>query len=579
MLVYKRLLVRNIDPKVTKDDLSQLFGLQKTDFLKKNCSVEIKKADNGELYATVILPEEHHVEMLKLNGIGLYDCQLAISDDEDDDSGGKINGSYADATTSGNASNASGTNEEPAILYMLLDVRNHPDLNFPTVSENEVCDALVVDFPNDPHKAVKTYWGAMLGTFAIESANMEQYIGKSLTIRGHSIPLVPVKKNANQPRRQSSFDPDGTKVRIFDAYQLRYRGISHESFNDYFTNLGVEIIRQTQPERCKERREIFNTNRFIVVKNIRQDGTRIDLGERIVVEGVSFKLSYYGIERYCAYCDRRHGWDCPTTARFEFLKMLRKGKTHKCKMYSDSTMRHTNQLALSTNVACMSGGGIGQMCNLIPYDKKHDEVIINGGTNDIKIESLQEFAYTVCKTEEKLRKLASENSVTVVLPPIQKDIPEMSVKGQYLSDALAKVEVIKTITLENIEMDDTNHPTLQGTRQMIDQIHSGKENGIILENCEDDVVIRPKYRQVHAVFKAGCRGCDNHEYTPLLCKSCEEEAKGVDITSLQEKIIELKDQLFPAIDDVEMKEGINGKRFHRDNDEASNSYKVAKSNQ
>ena len=119
------------------------------------------------------------------------------------------------------------------------------------------------------------------------------------------------------------------------------------------------------------------------------------------------------MQKFCPLCDRKHGWDCPSKVRFEFLKQLRKGKTQKCKMYSDSTLRHANQLALTTDVDCMSGGGIGQICNIIPYDQSHDEVIINAGNNEIKIESLHEFMYTVSKSEEKLRELSTSTSVTV----------------------------------------------------------------------------------------------------------------------------------------------------------------------
>ena len=164
------------------------------------------------------------------------------------------------------------------------------------------------------------------------------------------------------------------KIRIFDAYGLQYRGIDNTLFDEYFTSLGVEIIKQTQPERCLERREVFNTNRYIVVKKMNEEGVKIDFGTRITVSGHSFKLSYYGMQKFCDLCNRKHGWDCPSRVRFEFLKQLRKGKTQKCKLYADSTLRYANQLALTTDVACMSGGGLGQICNVIPYDQTHDEV-------------------------------------------------------------------------------------------------------------------------------------------------------------------------------------------------------------
>ena len=119
------------------------------------------------------------------------------------------------------------------------------------------------------------------------------------------------------------------------------------------------------------------------------------------------------MEKFCGLCDRKHGWDFPSRKRFEFLKALRREKTDKCKISSDSILRRTNQLTLSANVDVMTGGGIGQICNLVPYDKPHDEVIINGGTNDVKIEPLEKFAFAITNAEEKLRKLVKEKPVTV----------------------------------------------------------------------------------------------------------------------------------------------------------------------
>ena len=86
---------------------------------------------------------------------------------------------------------------------MILDVRNHPDLNFPPVSETEVCDALLEKHPGDHHLAVKAGWASRLGTFAIESEDMGPYLGSTLNIRGHDIPLRPIRKQTpQQPETQ-----------------------------------------------------------------------------------------------------------------------------------------------------------------------------------------------------------------------------------------------------------------------------------------------------------------------------------------------------------------------------------------
>ena len=83
-------------------------------------------------------------------------------------------------------------------------------------------------------------------------------------------------------------------------------------------------------------------------------------------------------------------------------------------------MRHVNSLVHTTDVACMSGGGIGQIVNAIYHGEKHDEIIINAGTNEIVYsKSLDEFVYTIEKSLKKLQKLTYEYQVSFVLRHFQ----------------------------------------------------------------------------------------------------------------------------------------------------------------
>ena len=83
--------------------------------------------------------------------------------------------------------------------------------------------------------------------------------------------------------------------------------------------------------------------------------------------------------KYCFLCDIKHGIECPRRVRNEFLSKLRAEEIKKRKIYSDSTLRQANQIALTTNVACMSGGGIGQLVNAINLDERLEEIIIHCG--------------------------------------------------------------------------------------------------------------------------------------------------------------------------------------------------------
>ena len=497
---FQRLIVTNIDERATAHDLSDLFGFNSDEQLRKWCFVEVRQGDDNLKFARVICPVEQQLEVLKLNGIEFFGRNLTISNADTQE---------PDASTPPTQQTSTESTEETAedqgeILWMLLDCRNHPELSYPLVQEVEVCDALMLDHADDPHKAVRTLRGRNIGTFAIESMDMARYVEKTVTIRGKEIPLQPIRRKARNPQQQNDRstkqrqrDPDSIKIRIFDAFRVQYRNISSTLFDEYFANMGVTVVISTRPERCLENRNFFNANRYIVVKKVNDKGENVNFGERIEVAGISFNLSYYNIQKYCYDCDRKHGYECPTKVRDAFLRELRKGKTGQTKIISNSNMRYANPLALRTNITCTSGAGIGQLCNTIPYDKPHDEYIINGGTNELKTESLHEFVYTVHKAGEKLQQIVTAGKkVTLVLPQVATATPEAKAKSIYLQEQMQSITEIKTVCLSNIEYDDTDHPTVNGTRELIKQIHSANNNDIIMDGCDDDTVSKRIYRKV-----------------------------------------------------------------------------------
>ena len=105
--------------------------------------------------------------------------------------------------------------------------------------------------------------------------------------------------------------------------------------------------------------------------------------------------------------------------------------------------------------------------------------------------------------------MANQTPVTVVLPPTDTGTPEMAVKGKLLIESLAKV--VKVVQLTPVDMDDTGHPSKQGTLDIVKQIDQHKN--IILPDCEEDTVLEMKYRGVQTIFKVGYRGCDSMQHT------------------------------------------------------------------
>ena len=80
-VAMKRIFVGNLGTNVTTDDLVQLFGLSKSEFLKKTCSLELvawKKNDKSKNYAFVTVPADIYDELMKLNGIEFYGRQVKV---------------------------------------------------------------------------------------------------------------------------------------------------------------------------------------------------------------------------------------------------------------------------------------------------------------------------------------------------------------------------------------------------------------------------------------------------------------------------------------------------------------------
>ena len=313
--------------------------------------------------------------------------------------------------------------------------------------------------------------------------------------------------------------------------------------------------------------KILNNNRYCVIRHTGEDeGAKIDIGSEIQVAGVTFKIAYRGMEKFCYTCGRKHGIECPSRARFEILKKIRKPYISKRKIYSDSSMRMANQYALRTDIACMSGGGIGQICNAIPYDQKHDEVIILAGNNEVtNTKSLPEFVYSVTKAATKLQKLAEQSKVLLVLPCVPTVGPEEAGKAMFLEEKMKEVGVIETIKLQNIEYEGS-HPTQKGTQQIVSQIQEAVKDKIILDEAEEGEETTPRiYNLIKPIYKVGCRGCDSMAFTAHLCGPCFEEAKKVDCTALEEKINKLTEEMFPQYQvDNEINMRDVGKRGNED---------------
>ena len=101
------------------------------------------------------------------------------------------------------------------------------------------------------------------------------------------------------------------------------------------------------------------------------------------------------------------------------------------------------------------------------------------------------------------------------------------------------------MNLNDIEMNESQHPTAKGTTDILTQIH--EEIQIILPDCNGDLISSQRYRGVQSLFKTGCRGCDDLTYTRYLCTGCKQNASLLDTSNIEQEIQKLTDEMFPPI--------------------------------
>ena len=261
---------------------------------------------------------------------------------------------------------------------------------------------------------------------------------------------------------------------------------------------------------------------------------------------------YDGIRKMCFLCREKHGRECPLKVRFEELKQLRKDKIGKKKIYADSTLRSVNQLALNADVSCMSRGGIGQLCNAIPFDDPHEEIVLVAMNNEVgTANDAKEFVYTIDTGVEKVQALAETRTRTaVVLPPAPAVTPEAVARVQYIEEKFKAIESEKLVIVEinNVEYDASNHPSVTGTKNFIHQLETVLgENLVLAEATEEDIATERIYNQVQPMYKAGCRGCDSPVFTRDLCSDCWIKTESVDVSYYERLVEGYRVQMYPDL--------------------------------
>ena len=452
--------------------------------------------------------------------------------------------------------------EEGAILNAEIDIRSSfSPFDIPKLVE--VIKAIEQQLPEDRLKVVKQMRGPLIGLYKITSNDYTLYEGKSITIRNVVLPITLRRKQS-----RSDNERKGTLITIYDAFTGSAQQIPGTVFGELFMGIeGVKFIKQTTPQFHKGTR-ILDGNRFLVLDF---DTETVDIGETLRIESFQFRINFWGQKRFCYLCQTKHGVTCPEKTKFKLMAEARAGKlTHK--MYGDSHLRHVNQLALAANVACTSGGGIGQIVNSIhPDPEKVDDIVIVAGDNDIHgTDDLREFHHIVTKTAEKIHALTATKKVTLALPSAPRETPAEKAKYDFLKEVVTGVRSLHVLEMPGIEYGTDNHPTEVGTKTIIGTVEEHLEAQIILE--PDYVTTDRMYSQVQACFKVGCRSCASRVYTTTICEACKLASQSADITRLEELLTQRTEEDFPSREnDIDMGE-IN-KRMNKDGNDDGKSKK------
>ena len=363
--------------------------------------------------------------------------------------------------------------------------------------------------------------------------------GHTLNVLGQAVPLpMWEKKSLRAPRQQ------GTLLTFRWAGTGDLEFIPSEVFDAAIQHLKLELILPTMMQKYKGTR-VLNGNRMCVVEtpdNVKKIPNSIPVIDPNTGKQHQVNVSFFGQERYCSRCNDMHAGQCPYIEERKRLEAEREKLTIKTKLYSDSTLRKADVLGLRSEVLCMSGGGLGQVVQAAIDDPDPcDNIVILGGTNDRKIQnfpSTDAFAHNVDMALIKLAKYAKENDkekfcVVQQAPVMEEETThaDQMVRELYLGRRILKLAEthvnISTLVVQ-YEADETGHPTLKGTDEILVQLSSHlKDEDPLIWNRAHITSDKP-YSRVQAIFRYGCNGCENFgaglvkatHQNPLICDVC-----------------------------------------------------------
>ena len=327
------------------------------------------------------------------------------------------------------------------------------------------------------------------------------------------------------------------------ANQAHSRYILSSHYDKIMKEMNLEVTKPTENQVIKDT-NVLNGNKYCVIRkpeNLNQVPNDIPITEGPNGQ-FTIRVTYFGQQRYCRRCDCMHTGKCPELEEFYRAKEERQAMHIKTKIASDSTLRHVQALGLSANVMCMSGGSLGQLATAIqddPDTPKLEKIIINAGTNDIKNKnySNSEFAHSIDAGLKKIKEIADKNldkKFAIVQPVYDKENADENTlaRTSYLTHEMdeftkqyneERSDTFQMIKPENVEIDETSHPTINGTLALLHSIQFQCEELIWNEKY---ITTEKMYAGVQTIYKYGCKGCfefGQYPETNDFCPTCHVE--------------------------------------------------------
>ena len=350
--------------------------------------------------------------------------------------------------------------------------------------------------------------------------------GDDKTIEVALTPLIPRDfgpRGRGGGGRHDGGRQEGTLVTLLNARLGAARVLQNRSFDEALSDYGT-IVKPTEWQNHKGTR-MLNGNRYLVM-NAHEGGS---LPDSVKVShphtGVSlnFYLRYKGKTWQCRRCGAEHVGPCPELAEFYAAKEAKAAlPPHTITLISDSTLRHADSVGLKAEVACMSGAGIGELTNALRDDitlADQTQVVMVGGLgNDVLnpyYEDLPAFTQAMVAGSVKLFSEVSRRPNTKVTlvefqhPPAYIPLPQRTkrhIVNRLFSRNGPENFGVLPIPVTCIDRDVTGHPSVKGTRQLLQMLDAHCAPGELVFNekyCVNDRL----YFGVTPMFRYGCKRC------------------------------------------------------------------------